>query len=247
VILIGGYNLLFGVLAAIAALAAVAAAVLVPHVAPSPPRTRPTIVDFVRRTIQVAFLRPVLLLGAVTAALSAGVGFLPVLGAQHHLDSLATGALVSLLAGTATVLQPGAGRWVDGGRFRHSTGVLALLACSVGFIVAAGLPGAPGIAIAGVLIGAGVAIGTPLGFTLLAEWTPPGRLGSTMGAAEVGRELGDAGGPVLVGAFAFISLAAGFAALAGVLAACAALVAPRANSRVAAHSQDPRTEKLSGS
>jgi MFS transporter, DHA1 family, tetracycline resistance protein len=65
----------------------------------------------------------------------------------------------------------------------------------------------------------------------LAASVPPGRLGQTMGAAEVGRELGDAGGPLLVGAFGLISLAAGFGALAAVLTICATLIAPRNRMR----------------
>jgi hypothetical protein len=45
--------------------------------------------------------------------------------------------------------------------------------------------------------------------------TPPERLGQTMGAAEVGRELGDAGGPLLVGATAAaLTINWGLAALA---------------------------------
>lgn len=51
---------------------------------------------------------------------------------------------------------------------------------------------------------------TPLGFARLAAAVPEGRLGETMGAGEVGRELGDAGGPAAVGAFGLGSLAAGF-------------------------------------
>ena len=47
-----------------------------------------------------------------------------------------------------------------------------------------------------------------------------------MGTAEAGRELGDAGGPVLVGAFGLISLTAGLGALAATLVICAALVTP---------------------
>ena len=59
---------------------------------------------------------------------------------------------------------------------------------------------------------------TPLGFAHLAAVTPPQRLGQTMGAAEVGRELGDAGGPLLVGAIAAAAtLGAGFLGLAAVL------------------------------
>jgi hypothetical protein len=46
----------------------------------------------------------------------------------------------------------------------------------------------------------------------------------TMGAAEVGRELGDAGGPLLVGALAAVSLGTGFVGLSLALAAIAALV-----------------------
>jgi hypothetical protein len=46
----------------------------------------------------------------------------------------------------------------------------------------------------------------------------------TMGAAEVGRELGDAGGPLLVGALAVVSLGTGFVGLSLALAAIAALV-----------------------
>jgi MFS family permease len=89
------------------------------------------------------------------------------------------------------------------------------------------LPGLAGLLAAAVLAGAGVGAVTPLGFAALAASAPPGRLGQTMGAAEVGRELGDAGGPLLVGAFGLISLAAGFGALAAVLTICAALIAPR--------------------
>lgn len=225
----GGYTLLFGILATVALLAALVAAILVPHVAPAA-RPRATVMDFGRRMVQGDFVRPVLLLGAATAALSAGVGFLPVLGAQHHLGPLATGALVSLLAGTAAVLQPFAGRWTDSGRLRRATASLALVACASGFVVAAGLQSPLGIALAALLVGSGVAAATPLGFTLLAEWSPPERLGSTMGAAEVGRELGDAGGPVLVGAFAFISLTAGLGALAAAILLCAVAVAPRART-----------------
>jgi hypothetical protein len=46
----------------------------------------------------------------------------------------------------------------------------------------------------------------------------------TMGAAEVGRELGDAGGPLLVGVLAAVSLGTGFVGLSLTLAAIAALV-----------------------
>lgn len=72
-----------------------------------------------------------------------------------------------------------------------------------------------------------LAAATPAGFARLAAITPPGQLGRTMGAAEGGRELGDAGGPVLVGAFSLIGLTAGLGALSAALIVCAGLAAPR--------------------
>jgi MFS family permease len=79
--------------------------------------------------------------------------------------------------------------------------------------------------VAAVLSGTGVGVATPLGFAALADAAPPGRMGQTMGAAEVGRELGDAGGPLLVGVLALAGLGTGFAGLA--LVVCGAAVVSR--------------------
>jgi hypothetical protein len=57
--------------------------------------------------------------------------------------------------------------------------------------------GLAGLIAGAMLIGAGVATATPAGFTCLAASAPPGQLGRTMGTAEAGREIGDAGGPSL--------------------------------------------------
>jgi hypothetical protein len=66
---------------------------------------------------------------------------------------------------------------------------------------------------------------TPVAFAVLASSGPPDRLGETMGSAEVGRELGEAGGPFLAGAFAAGGgLGAGFLGI----AALVALTAPGA-------------------
>jgi MFS family permease len=158
--------------------------------------------------------------------LSAGVGFLPVLAGQHHLGPIAAGALVSLLAAAAAVLQPFAGRRIDDGRLPPAAAAAALAACAAGFLLAL-TGGLAGLIAGAMLIGAGVAIAIPAGFARLAASTPTEQLGRTMGAAEAGRELGDAGGPVLVGAFGLVSLTAGLGALAAALLICAGLVAPR--------------------
>lgn len=62
-----------------------------------------------RRLRQPAFVRPTLALAGATAALSVGVGFLPLVGAHADLGPLATGVVVSLLAGSAAMVQPSAG------------------------------------------------------------------------------------------------------------------------------------------
>jgi len=226
VVVVGGYRLLFAMVGAVALAAAVAVATLVPTVAPVP-RQRSTLAAPIGQVRRPDFLRPVLLLAAGTAALSAGVGYLPLLGVRHYLSPLATGALVSLLAATAAVVQPWIGRRHDRGALGADAPTVALGATAAGFVVAVAFPGAAGLAAAAVLIGAGVAVVTPLGFAQLAATASPDRLGRTMGAGEVGRELGDAGGPVLVGAFGPLGLGAGLGVLAAALAVCAGISSPR--------------------
>lgn len=224
----GGLPLLFTTMTALAAAVAVWAALTVPAAAPLP-RARQTVVDLARRLGQGGFLRPTAALAMATAALSAGVGFLPLAGAAAHLGPVATGAAVSLLAACAAVAQPGAGRALDRGRITAAGGIATGLAVTAAGLAAAMLPGPAGLLLAAVLVGAGTGLITPLGFAALARSAPPERLGQTMGAAELGRELGDAGGPLLVAAVAApLTLTSGFAALAFVTA-----VAVRPASRLA--------------
>jgi len=223
----GGLRLLFAVLAVLAAAVAAWAAVVVPAAAPQP-RARQTVLDLARRLSGRAFLAPVTGLAAATAALAAGVGFLPVRGAAAGLGPVATGAVVSLLAVTSAVAQPLAGRARDAGRLADAPGMaVGLVLAAAGLGCAALLPGLAGLLPAALLAGAGIGAATPLGFAALAASAPPGRLGQTMGAAEVGRELGDAGGPLLVGAVGLVSLPGGLGALAAVLVICAAPIVPR--------------------
>jgi MFS transporter, DHA1 family, tetracycline resistance protein len=230
-----GYRLLFAVLAALGVAVAGWAVLGVPA-APPLPRHRQTIADLTARLSAPAFLGPVAALAGATAALSAGVGFLPVLGHDAGLGPLATGAAVSLLAATASVIQPWAGHACDTGQLAARTGLGAgLAACAVGLGLAAFAPGLPGLLSAAVTIGLGTALITPLGFAALAASAPEGRLGQTMGAAEVGRELGDAGGPLLVGVIAAATLTGGLAALAALLALGAGITALPHRGR----SQDP--------
>jgi DHA1 family tetracycline resistance protein-like MFS transporter len=70
-----------------------------------------------------------------------------------------------------------------------ATGLIPTAAGSTAVLI----PGVAGLLTA--VIGIGVALSTPIGFAHLAKTTPTERLGQTMGSAEVGRELGDAGGP----------------------------------------------------
>ncbi|MFF0341493.1 MFS transporter [Kribbella sp. NPDC004875] len=211
---LGGFRLLFGVMTVLAVGVAAWALIVVPVVPPLP-KTRQTVVDLARRITDPVFLRPTAALAAATAALSVGVGFLPVTGASDGLATIATGAAVSLLAATAAVVQPRSGRALDAGKLSTRNGITLGLALAAAGFVCAALPGVVFLLIAAALIGAGTGVITPLGFAALASSTPPERLGQTMGTAELGRELGDAGGPILVAAVATIAvLDVGYLALA---------------------------------
>lgn len=170
--------------------------------------------DLARRLADPAFLRP-----TAALALSVGVGFLPVSGAAAGLGTVATGAAVSVLALCAAIVQPRAGQALDAGRITAPAGIgIGLLVTAAG-LACAMLPGLTGVLIAAALIGVGTGLITPLGFAALAASTPQERLGQTMGSAELGRELGDAGGPLLVAAVATLAtLTYGYAALALLLA-----------------------------
>ncbi|MEV0905457.1 MFS transporter [Streptomyces hokutonensis] len=220
---VGGLRLLFVVLAVLGAAVAAWAALAVPALPPLP-KTRQTVLDLARRLADPAFLGPTGALAAATAALSVGVGFLPVSGRAAGLGTVATGAAVSVLAACAALVQPRAGRALDDGRLATRTGItVGLLTAAVGFACAM-LPGLTGVLTGAALIGIGTGLLTPLGFAALAASTPTERLGQTMGTAELGRELGDAGGPLLVAAVATLAtLTYGYAALAVLLAAGAAL------------------------
>ncbi|MEC3976403.1 MFS transporter [Amycolatopsis sp. H20-H5] len=222
-ITLGGFSLLFGTLAVLASAVACWVLLAVPAAAPLP-RARQTVFDLARRLGHPSFLRPTATLAGTTAALAAGVGFLPVTGAATGLGPVSTGAAVSLLAVCSALVQPWSGRARDAGRLHDGAGMATGLALTAaGMALAAFVPGIGGVLAAAAFIGVGVGLATPLGFAHLATVTPRERLGQTMGAAEVGRELGDAGGPLLVGALATAAtLGTGFLGLAVLLLVTAA-------------------------
>lgn len=213
----GGLRLLFVVLAALGSAVAVWAVFAVPDV---PPLPRPA--DRARSRAPAdrpGLPHPTAALAGATAALSVGVGFLPVSGALAGLGTVATGAAVSVLAACAAVVQPRAGRALDAGRLTTRTGIGAGLLLTAAGLACAMLPGLTGVLLAAALIGVGTGLITPLGFAALAAGTPQERLGQTMGAAELGRELGDAGGPLLVAGVATVAtLTYGYGVLAVLLA-----------------------------
>jgi len=190
---------------ALAVLASGAAAwvlIALPAVPPVP-RTRYTVADLVRQTVERGFLVPTLLLATTTAVLGVAVGFLPLLATRLGLHPLVGAAAVALLALASTALQPFVGRLRDTGRISARTGGLAGLALAAASLaLLALLPHAVTLFVAALAVGAMTGTVTPLAFAHLADSTPDDRMGRTMGNAELGRELGDAGGPLLVGAIA---------------------------------------------
>jgi DHA1 family tetracycline resistance protein-like MFS transporter len=240
-ITVGGYPLLFATLGLLGAMVAGWASIVVPGVPPLP-KTRQTVADLARRLSSAGFLRPTMALAAATGALSVGVGFLPVMGAHRGLGPLAAGAIVSVLAATATLIQPQAGRIRDDGRIGDRTGMaggLVITALGCASVLIAGIAG---LVTAAVLIGVGVGVITPVGFAHLAANSPRDRLGQTMGSAEIGRELGDAGGPLFVGALAAgLTLTAAMLAFGALIAAMVGLVAAPRGRTPDTQSQGPGT------
>jgi len=227
----GGYPALFIALTMLAVVVTGWAALAVPTLPPLP-RRRQTVLDLARRLGSTDFLHPTVTLASATAALSVGVGFFPVLAIDAGLGTITTGAAVSLLSVTAIVMQPWAGRALDAGRLSDRVGMAAGIGLAAAGLLTAALLTAPvGVAAGAVMVGAGTAVATPLAFAHLAGTAPPERLGQTMGAAEIGRELGDAGGPLLVGAIAAaVSLGGGIAALAIALGGVALINTRRSRS-----------------
>ncbi|WP_285245527.1 MFS transporter [Pseudarthrobacter sp. fls2-241-R2A-127] len=201
-ILAGGFPLLFGALSAVAAVTALWVLVSVPHLPPLP-RKRYTVMDLARQIGERRFLVPTLVLAASTGALGAAVGFLPALAARHGMDAFAGTAAVSVVALGSVLTQPWIGRLRDRNAVTDNKGTTAgLLLIAAGIAAVAVAPGVVTIFVAAACIGTGIGAATPLGFAHLADTTPPERMGRTMGSAELGRELGDAGGPLLVGGIA---------------------------------------------
>ena len=181
--------------------------------------------DLIRQTTERGFLIPTTALAAATGALGVAVGFLPLLGANLHLPLIGSMAVVAVLALSSTLTQPVVGRLRDQGRITDRAGMavgLFLIAAAIAALAILPLPAT--LYLAAVVLGMGIGIATPLGFAHLAGTTPPERMGRTMGTAELGREIGDAGGPLIVGGIAAaLSLAAGLWTLALLVAGCAAL------------------------
>ncbi|WP_254678386.1 MFS transporter [Curtobacterium sp. SGAir0471] len=101
------------------------------------------------------------------------------------------------------MLQPLAGRLRDQGRPDTRAGCTGgLLLTAAGLGVLAALPGPVTLFVAAAAVGGILGTVTPLAIAHLAACTPDDRTGRTMGNAELGREVGDAGGPLLVGAVA---------------------------------------------
>lgn len=202
----GGMPALFWALAVLGVIAAAWVAIAVPRI-PVLPRRRVTVVDLGRELLQTGFLVPTLVLAATTGALAVAVGFLPLLGRQVGLGTVGSMAIVTVLAVASSVVQPVIGAAHDKGRISVRLGTVGgLLLIAVGIALSAAIDHPVALVATAVLVGVGVGVATPIAFSHLAASTPPERMGRTMGSAELGRELGDAGGPLVAGAVATASV-----------------------------------------
>lgn len=212
-----GIRALYVVLGALAAAAAVWVLIALPAV-PVIPRPRYTVLDLVRQGTERGFLIPTALLATTTAILGVAVGFLPLLASRLDLHPVTGAAAVALMALCSTAIQPVIGRLRDRGRVTTRVGsALGVVPAGVALLLLAVLPHAGVLFVAAAAFGATIGVVTPLAFAHLAASTPEERMGRTMGNAEIGREVGDAGGPLLVGAIAAAwTLPAALTVLAGI-------------------------------
>ena len=202
----GGMPALFWALAVLGLGAAAWVALAVPAV-PVLPRKRVTLVDLGRELAAPGFVIPTLVLAATTGALAVAVGFLPLLGRRAGLDTVGSMAIVTVLAIASSVAQPFVGAAHDRGRISVRLGTVGgLLVIAAGIALAAVTQVPVALIATALLVGVGVGVATPIAFSHLAVTTPPERMGRTMGSAELGRELGDAGGPLVAGAVATASV-----------------------------------------
>lgn len=193
---------LYVALAVLAGAAAVWVAVAMPSL-PVQPRPRYTVVDLVRQTADRSFLVPTMLLATSTAVLGVAIGFLPLLADRLDLPAIVGAAAIAVLALVSTLVQPATGRLRDAGRVSTRTGSTTGLAiAAAALVLLAAVPNAVTLFTAALAFGVMIGLVTPLAFAHLAAATPEERMGRTMGNAELGREAGDAGGPLLVGAVA---------------------------------------------
>ncbi len=197
-----GLRALYVALTVLAIVAATWVAVAMP-VLPVHARRRTTLADLVRQTTDRSFLVPTLLLATTTGVLGVVVGFLPLVAVRLDLPALVGAVAIAVVALVSTVLQPLTGRLRDQGRLDARAGCTGgLLLAAAGLAVLAALPGPVTLFVAAAAVGGMLGTVTPLAFAHLAASTPDDRMGRTMGNAELGREVGDAGGPLLVGAVA---------------------------------------------
>jgi MFS family permease len=230
-ILLGGFPALF-LVAAVGALATALWVVVAVPSLPVLPRTRYTVVDLARQLTSRSFLLPVLALATATAALGSAVGFLPAVGTERGMGVLASLGVVTTLAIVSSLVQLAVGRLIDARRLDVRVGIPLGLVLIVAGLLLPGIATAWALYLSATLLGSGIGAVTALGFTHLATTTPAERLGRTMGTAELGRELGDAGGPLLVGAIATAAgLPFGLAALGVASAVVAAVTGAALGSR----------------
>lgn len=213
------------VYASLVVLAAASAALVAARMPALPPlpRTRATLADLARQLSDRSFLTPTIVLATTTAVLGTAVGFVPLLAVQTGLHPLVGAGAVSLLALVSVIVQPLVGAARDRGTLGTGSGIMIGLLLGAAALALLGLlPRTAMLFLACAAIGAMLGFATPLAFSHLAASTPDDRMGRTMGSAELGREVGDSAGPLLVGG---VGAAFGVAPAMLVLGAATAAVA----------------------
>jgi MFS family permease len=134
----------------------------------------------------------------VIFAVSLRSSFLPVLLMKHGLSAAFVGLLISVFAGTSTLIRPFVGRLFQAFSRRGLLG-FSVLTVFLGVGLIPMLPSAFTLAIALGIFGLGFGLTQPLSMVMVADLTDPNHSGLTMGIRFMAITLANLLGPVLLG------------------------------------------------
>jgi MFS family permease len=164
----------------------------------TPPKKKQSVGLMLKESSRLDFLSSYFIGMSGMLAFYAIISFLPVYGTQNHIGAGTTGAILGLLAIVYVLAQYYSGRVADkyGSRLPILAGS-ALLSAGVLMIALVPDPIVWGVAV--ILTGLGISALWVVSNSYLAYAAPSAIMGTVMGLSGTFKEVGDGGGPILIG------------------------------------------------